>query len=168
MLIEPAAPGDARSVAQIHVDAWRAGYVGIVPDDHLAALSVERREAMWRDAIVAREPELLVARAEDRVIGWVSFGPSRDKGANADVGEVWAIYLDPPHVGAGAGRALWLNARERLVSRGFRSAMLWVLAGNERAIRFYGSAGFVLDAGCAKRFALGGRELEELRYSTLL
>ncbi len=157
MRIEPATANDARAVAQIHVDAWRAAYVGIVPDGYLAALSVDERETMWREAIAAQQPELLVARHDERVIGWVSFGAARDQGALADVGEVWAIYLDPPHVATGAGRALWLAARQRLVERGFRSAILWVLAGNARAIRFYERAGFSLEPGLSQRFGLGGR-----------
>jgi hypothetical protein len=49
MAIEPATADDAGAIAQIHVDAWRAAYVGILPDDHLASLSVDEREAMWRD-----------------------------------------------------------------------------------------------------------------------
>ena len=119
MLIEPATADDARAVAQIHVDAWRAAYAGIFPDDYLAAQSVDARETMWRESIEKREPELLVARLDGRVIGWISFGTSRDEGAAAEGGEVWALYLDPRHVATGAGRALWLRARERLITRGF-------------------------------------------------
>ncbi|MEP7101614.1 MAG: GNAT family N-acetyltransferase, partial [Burkholderiales bacterium] len=168
MTIEPATEQDAQAVAKIHVDAWRAAFVGIVPDDYLAALSVEQRFEMWRQAITDQAPELLVARLDGRVIGWVSFGPSRDKDAAADASEIWAIYLDPSHVGNGVGRALWLHARKRLIERGFKSAMLWVLSGNARAIRFYERAGFTVDAGPPQRFTLGGRELEELRYMTPL
>jgi L-amino acid N-acyltransferase YncA len=168
MTIEPATAEDARAVAQIHVDAWRAAYVGIVPDDYLASLSVDDREAMWREAIATGKPEMLVARRDGRVIGWVSFDAARAKGAAADVGELWAIYLDPRHVATGAGRALWLGARQRLIERGFRSAVLWVLAGNTRAIRFYERAGFSLDPGSSQRFTLGGREIEELRCAMAL
>ena len=168
MVIEPATADDAHAIAQIQVEAWRAAYVGIVPDEHLASLSVDEREAMWREVIAAGQPELLLVRRDDRVIGWVSFGAARDKGAAADVGELWAIYLDPPHIATGVGRALWLAARQRLAERGFTSAILWVLAGNARAIRFYERAGFSLDVGSAKCFTLGGREIEELRYSTPL
>jgi L-amino acid N-acyltransferase YncA len=168
MLIGPATADDARAIAQIHVDAWRAAYVGIVPDEYLAGMSVDERETMWRESIAAGHPELLVARRADRVIGWVSFGASRAKDARPEVGEVWAIYLDPQHVATGAGRALWAATRARLAERGFASVILWVLAGNARAIRFYEKAGFSLDAGSAQRFTLGGREIEELRYVTTL
>jgi ribosomal protein S18 acetylase RimI-like enzyme len=168
MLIEPATAADARAIAQIHVDAWRAAYVGIVPDDYLAALSVDERETMWRASIAAGQPELLVARQHGCVIGWISFGASRDKEAPPATGELWAIYLDPHHVSIGAGRALWLAARTRLADRGFKSVILWVLAGNERAIRFYERAGFALEPGSSQRFELGGREIEELRFAMTL
>ena len=168
MVIAPATADDARAIAQIHVDAWRAAYVGIMPDEHLASLSVDEREAMWRQSIAAGQPELLVARRDDRVIGWVSFGASRAKEAPPEVGELWAIYLDPHHIATGAGRALWSAARTRLAARGFTSVILWVLAGNARAVRFYERAGFALEPGSAQRFTLGGREIEELRYVTTL
>ena len=116
MLIGPATAEDARAIAQIQVDAWRAAYVGIVPDEYLAAMSVDVRETMWREAIAAGQPELLVARRDDRVIGWVSFGASRAKGASPEAGEVWAIYLDPQHIATGTGRALWAATRARSTS----------------------------------------------------
>ena len=168
MTIDAATPGDAQAVAQIHVDAWRAAYAGILSDDYLAGLSVERRAAMWRDAIEQQQPELLVARRDGGIDGWISIGPSRDEGAAADVGEVWALYVAPACWRLGAGRQLWQRARERLIELGFTRAMLWVFAANPCAIGFYERAGFVVEPASAKRFTLGGREVEELRCSTRL
>ena len=164
-LIEPATLADARRVAQIHVQAWQAAYVGIVPDEHLASLSIDKRETMWREAIEKKTPELLVARVEDDVIGWVSFDASRDKGAPADAGEIWALYVDPAHWADGVGRALLQRAQQRLSDRGFTGISLWVLAENARAIRFYQAAGYTVDPGSAQVFELGGRSVQELRYA---
>ena len=164
-LIEPATLGDARRVAQIHVLAWQAAYVGIVPDDHLAALSIDKRETMWREAIEKRVPELLLARFEGDVVGWIAFGASRDKGAAQGSGEIWALYVDPAHWSGGVGRGLLQRARERLSERGFASTSLWVLAENARALRFYEAAGFTLDPGSAQLFELAGRQVRELRYA---
>ena len=165
VLIEPALPADARRVAQIHVQAWQAAYVGIVPDEYLASLSVDKRETMWREAIDKRVPELLVARVGGDMAGWVSFDASRDKDAAQGCGEVWALYVDPACWAGGVGRALLQRARTRLTERGFGSISLWVLAANARAIRFYAAAGFTLDAGSAQVFELGGRSVQELRYT---
>jgi len=165
VLIEPATLADARRVAEIHVRTWQAAYVGIVPDEYLASLSVEKREAMWREAIDKQLPELLLARVDGDVAGWVSFDASRDKDAAPGTGEIWALYVDPAHWAGGIGRALLQRARERLDERGFASISLWVLAANTRAIRFYEAAGFALDAGSAQVFELGGRQVQELRYA---
>lgn len=165
VFIELATLADARRVAQIHVQAWQVAYVGIVPDDHLASLSVDKRETMWRQAIEKRLPELLVARVAGEVAGWVSFDASRDKGAAPGGGEIWALYVDPAQWAGGLGRALLQRAQQRLNERCFASISLWVLAANARAIRFYEAAGFALDAGSAKNFELGGRSVQELRYA---
>jgi ribosomal protein S18 acetylase RimI-like enzyme len=164
-VIGPAALADARRVAEVHVQAWQAAYVGIVPDEYLASLSVEKRETMWREAIEKQVPELLVARLAGDVAGWVSFDASRDKDAAAGCGEVWALYVDPAHWSSGVGRELWWCTQARLVERGFTSVSLWVLAANARAIRFYEAAGFTPEPGSAKTFELGGRSVQELRYA---
>lgn len=166
MLIEPATPADARRVAEVHVQAWQAAYVGIVPDAHLASLSVDKRETMWREAIEKQVSELLVARVDDEVVGWVSFDASRDKDAVSGSGEVWALYVDPARWAGGIGRALLQRAQQRLSERGFKTISLWVLASNDRAKRFYEAAGFTLAPGSAQVFELGGRQVQELRYAT--
>jgi ribosomal protein S18 acetylase RimI-like enzyme len=155
---------DARSVAQIHVDAWRAAYAEIFPADYLATLSVDRREAEWRRTIAAAKPELLVAKVDGAVHGWISFGASRDEGASSTDGELWALYAAPGRWSTGVGKALWLRARDLLIERGFESCSLWVFPQNARAIRFYEAAGFTLDASSEKTFDLAGDKHREVRY----
>jgi ribosomal protein S18 acetylase RimI-like enzyme len=164
MHVERAKLEDAHAIAEIHVLTWRAVYQGIVPADYLATLSVEKREALWRDSIAKGTPELWVAKTEGRVIGWVASGPCRDKGTPPQVGEVWAIYVTPSHWSSGVGRALWLTARERLQQHGYKSVSLWVLAENSRAIKFYLAAGFAPDLSSTKELTLGGKPLTEVRY----
>ena len=96
MQVVHAASEDARSVAEIHVDAWRASYASIVPAEYLASLSFERHEAMWSECIARRVPELLVAKEADIVRGWVNFGQCRDEGSSKVDAEIWAIYVAPP------------------------------------------------------------------------
>lgn len=164
MRIDPAQPEDAHAVAEIHVSAWRAAYASILSAEYLASLSVEQREAMWRKCIAAGEPELLVAKRQGAVVGWLSFGASRGEGAPKSEAEVWALYVAPECWSTGAGRQLWLRARGLMRDRGFTTCSLWVFPQNERAIRFYRAAGFVADARPAQVFELGGRQLQEVRY----
>ena len=165
--IAPACPEDCREVARIHVDSWRVAYAGIVESGYLAALSIDRREAMWRDAVHTGSPRLLLARDDETITGWVAFGPCRDADAQG-AGEIWALYVDPPFWSAGVGRRLLQSAVEGLVADGFRTASLWVIADNRRALRFYAAAGFAPDAGSERTFELGTQCIHELRLRKTL
>jgi ribosomal protein S18 acetylase RimI-like enzyme len=161
--IAAASSTDCRAVAQIHVDAWRVAYDGIVPSDYLAALSVDQRETMWRTAVERGTPRVLVARTDQRVAGWIAYGQSRDEGTGPDVAEIWAIYVDPAAWSTGIGQALWDAARRQLQEQGYRSVTLWVIRSNVRAIRFYERAGFAARVEPAKEFELGGAQITEVR-----
>ena len=162
MNVRPAQLHDARGIADVHVRSWQAAYRGIVPDEHLNSLSIDAREMSWRRQLNAESPEVWVAEVRSEVVGWVSFGASRDDDAAAGVGEVEAIYVLAEHWSTGAGRALWLKARQRLSERGFERVTLWVLADNSRAIRFYRAAGFA--PSLTRVVEIGGKNLNEIRY----
>ena len=161
--IAAASSTDCRAVAQIHVDAWRVAYDGIVPSDYLAALSVDKREIAWRTAVERGTPRVLVARKDEDVVGWIAYGRCRNDGSGPDVGEIWAIYVAPTAWSTGVGRALWDAARRDLLEQGYRSVTLWVIRDNARAIRFYERTGFAIDADSAKEFELGGAQTTEVR-----
>lgn len=163
MHISAASPEDLRAVAEVHVASWQGAYAQILSSDYLADLSIERREASWRQVLAEGRSELLVARKGASVLGFVSLGPCRDPDAPPDQGEVWAIYVHPSAWSTGVGRVLWLAARERLVALGFRCVSLWVLVGNERALRFYSAAGFEIEEGSEKEFEIGGTRVREVR-----
>jgi L-amino acid N-acyltransferase YncA len=164
MNIDRATPDDVRAVAQIHVDAWRSAYAQILPADYLASLSVEQCEAMWRKTVESGWPDLLVAKENGTLLGWVSFGACRDEDAPASQAEVWAINVAPSSWSKGVGRQLWSRARELLRQQGYSSCSLWVFPENERAIRFYRSVGFVADTLPPRHFEFGSQQLLEVRY----
>lgn len=164
MRVDPAVPDDARAIAEVHVASWQVAYKDLLPAQFLASLSTAQREKMWSEALERGSPQLLVARDEARVAGFVAVGPSRDEGAKEDCAEIWAIYLSPDTWSQGVGGLLWQAALERTREAGFRTVTLWVIAGNERAIRFYRRAGFVPDPDSIKEFTLGGVQLREIRY----
>jgi ribosomal protein S18 acetylase RimI-like enzyme len=80
----------------------------------------------------------------DAVVGFVTFGPSRDRDT-VGMGEIYALYVDPGRYEGGVGRMLMAHARRRLKEQGFEAAVLWVLQGNERAASFYEREGWVAD-----------------------
>jgi L-amino acid N-acyltransferase YncA len=168
MQIRRATIEDVAAVARIHVATWQAAYRDLLPAGYLNELSVERREVLWRQSIDNGIPELWVAVEASEVVGWVAFGAARDADAAPQTGEVWAIYVAPAHWSTGAGRLLWLQARQRLIGLGFTSACLWTFTLNRRAIRFYVAAGFAADRGATKSVIVGGRSMVEVRYLAAL
>ena len=162
--VRPAAPRDAKAIAEIHVATWQAAYAGLIPDDVLKAMTYEKRLAYWKEAIEYSDPKLLVASADDKVIGFVGFDRSRDPGTKSSVGEIWAMYVTPAHWRQGAGLALWDGARDGLKDEGCTHVTLWVLVANERALQFYEqAAGFKREMPSLRTTAYGSVKLEEIR-----
>lgn len=157
---------DAGAIAQVHVSAWRAAYRGIVPAARLAALDVERIRLRTLGRLGSGE-RILVAVAGGEVIGFASLGAGRDEDSvPGRTGEVYALYLAPEHWHRGIGARLLQRALEELAALGYGEAVLWVLAANAPARRFYEAMGFTLD-GTAKGIEIG-TPLEEIRYRRAL
>lgn len=138
MTVRRAKPTDARGIAEANVASWQAAYRGIFPNSFLDNLSVDNRESYWRDAITKGQSHILVYELEDAVIGFSSFGPSRDDDVDPKiVGEIYAIYFDPRHWGKGNGSLLAAEILELFQEQGYSEITLWVLNDNQRAIQFY-------------------------------
>ena len=162
--IRSATPKDARAIAEVHVASWRAAYRGHIPHHVLDGLSVEDREATWREGLSAEEPGgALVAEDGGRVIGFVGFGPSRTFDDAEDVGEIYAIYLEPDYQRRGVGRRLLDGALEALAERGVREATLWVLESNAGARRFYEALGWRTD-DITRHDQIERVKVDEVRY----
>jgi ribosomal protein S18 acetylase RimI-like enzyme len=167
-LVRPATLDDAYAIADIHVRSWRAAYRGLLPDDVLARLSVERREAMWRTAVGSPDVAVLVADRDGVVVGFVEVGATHDLEADpTTTGEVIAIYAHPDVYGQGVGRRLMEGAVDELGRRGFVRATLWVFASNDRARRFYDRVGWRLD-GATKIDQYGDTDMHEVRYARVI
>jgi GNAT superfamily N-acetyltransferase len=104
--------------------------------------------------------------AGETVLGFATTGPARDDDREG-WGELYAMYVDPDSWGTGVGRALMAGARQRLVTIGFSDAVLWALAGNDRALRFYRADGWQPD-GTQRRDERRGAPVDEIRCSTTL
>lgn len=161
--VRPASLRDAKAIAEIHVSAWQQAVRTAGPPEAMNSFSVERRQAAWREAIDLCEPQVLVATDQDKVVGFVAFDRSRDKGTPSSTGEVWAIYVAPTQWGRGVGLALWDAARDGLQEEGCTKATLWLPMRFERAVRFIEHAGFQREPGSAKTVDVGGARIEEIR-----
>ena len=164
MVIRRTLTGDAHGVAVVHVSSWQHAYRGIVPQAHLDQLSIADREKRWVEIFDRGDSETLVADAGDCIVGFVSYGKSRREHAERDEGEIYALYVSAPYWSTGVGRSLWEAALARLRELRYVRAIVWVLAANDRAIRFYERVGFTLCKGSETTVEIGGERLPEVRY----
>ncbi|MGW0119441.1 N-acetyltransferase family protein [Streptomyces sp. NPDC003327] len=166
MTIRDAVPEDAEALAAVHVRSWQAAYRELLPPAYLEALDVEERAARWRARLEAADgPTVLLATGSGgRPVGFAAVRPWPDEEFGpATTAELAALYTLPSVWGTGVGRRLTEAVVERVAASGFHSVALWVLAGNERARRFYEGAGWRAD-GTVVQEETGGVVLDELRY----
>lgn len=156
---------DAEQIGAIHVGAWQWAYRGLMPDDFLDGLDPVARGESWARRLVDADTcrRQLVAIIGPAVVGFVSFGHSRDDDAEPGTGEVMALYLEPERLGTGIGRGLFTSSLDKLRDDGHEQATVWVLDTNRRGRRFYEKAGMRLD-GATKSDELRGFGVTELRY----
>ena len=161
--VRPASLRDAKPIAEVHVAAWQAAAGVAGPVEALQSFSVDRCQTYWREAIDLSEPQVLVATDNDRVIGFVGFDRSRDKGTPSTTGELWALYVNPTHWGRGVGLALWDASRDGLQEEGCTKVSIWLPMRFERTMRFAELAGFKREPTSAKTVEIGGARIEEIR-----
>lgn len=185
MRVRRAGSEDARRLAEVHVLGWQAGYRGLLDRAYLDALDPAARAPRWASTIAAaRWPErgVLIADPDDGtdhatgaadprvpigggpLLGFASLRPTRDLDEDPGaVGEITSLYVRPQAWRQGVGRALVSAALESLAAAGRRTATLWVLSTNERAIAFYERVGWVAD-GTVKHDVVGDQPIVDLRY----
>jgi GNAT superfamily N-acetyltransferase len=168
MKVRAATVADARTIAEIHVAAWRTAYRGLMPDDYLAALSVDERTAMWSSGLSRPSPShLALAEVDGALAGFCIYGPTRDQ-EPPEVAEIYALNIHPDRWGKGAGRALCQHAYREAAARGHTSITLWVMTGNLHAQRFYEHLGYTGDGMMRTNSQLIGRPFDELRYRKVI
>jgi ribosomal protein S18 acetylase RimI-like enzyme len=161
-------PDQIHGLAEVQVRSWQAAYRGILPDAHLDALSIDESERRWRASITQpSRTSTIVAEFLGAVVGFASFGPCRDHDMGKDdMGELYAIYVDPRRFGQSVGSALMAHTLGRL-RQGYEGATLWVLDRNAHARRFYERWQWAIE-GRKKTLHFGEVSVDELRYGHAL
>lgn len=161
--VRRARPDDALAVARVHVRSWQAGYRGLMPQDFLDGLRAEDRAGHYTfGGTDPGAPHTDVAVRVHRIVGFATTGPARDEDARG-AGALMALYVDPDSWGLGVGRALLRAGRLRLAREGCVEAVLWVLARNDRARRFYEADGWAAD-GSSRTEEVWGATADMVRY----
>jgi ribosomal protein S18 acetylase RimI-like enzyme len=168
VVVRAGVPADADGLAVAHVRAWQEGYRGLMPQEYLDGLEVAERLTGWQERLAnPREgSRLLVGTVDEQVAGFAVFGAARDPDSGED-GELFAINVHPDHWRAGVGSRLLVEVHTGLADLGHENAVLWVVAGNDRARRFYERHGWSVEA-VERSDKLPGLTVPEVRYARRL
>ena len=152
---------DAEAITAVHDAAWRYAYDGMIPAKELNRI-IARRGARWWDRAIRRGTAILVLELGSVVCGYATIGPNRARNLSQK-GEVYEIYMKPEYQGIGLGTRLFLAARRELARFGFETVVVWALADNDGACRFYRNAGGRKVARANERF--GEASLSKIAFA---
>jgi GNAT superfamily N-acetyltransferase len=146
MMIRLATSADAWAIARVHVLSWQTGYRGLVSDSVLDNLSIERCAQFWQEFFSRplANQRTFVADFSGHVRGFVTGGRCRDEDSPTS-GELQAIHVLPDQWDTGTGSALHKACIDALRADASTDATLWVVEGNDRALRFYEKHGWKHD-----------------------
>lgn len=101
LVLRAMTPADTDGKGFVHYQSWQETYAGLVDENYLARMSVEKCRAMAH-----RYPEsTIVAELNGKIVGFSCYGPCRTPGCEG-MGEVMAIYILKEAQGLGIGRKL--------------------------------------------------------------
>ncbi len=165
--------GDAEAIAAVHVDGWRVGYRGQLPDQLLDSLEPQQRVPRWTQSLqTSTWPTSGTLVVEDQahvIVGFAHLMATRDPDQDpARVCEVAGFYIAPTMWRRGVGRLLMDTAISHMQTAGYVAATLWVLQGNGRAIDFYRALGFQPDHHSKDDVVEDGFPVTDLRLARAL
>jgi len=162
--IRRAAPADAEAIARVRIEGWRQSYKGLVPQASLDAMSVEASVPMWTRVLAAPGDRagVFVAASGDGVVGLAS-GNRLDEPKHGCDCELSAIYLSREVQRHGLGRRLVGTVAADRAAHGASAMIVWALAGNAPARRFFEALGAVLVV--EQPFEWDGAPLVEAGYA---
>ncbi len=134
MTLRPATERDRAAIAALQAASWQDSYRAMLSAAYLENQVLADLQRHWQAVTLGREDVVLIAEEAGEAVGFIA---------------VWcdpAPYIDNLHVlpsqrSKGTGRKLMQAAARQLQSLGHSSAYLWVLEGNQGALRFYEGLG---------------------------
>ena len=145
LTIRPASAADAEVVVRIYIDSWNASFGELLSQADRTV--TPELVARWRRDLARPVPHRWwVAERSGSIVACAGIGPSRDP-VDPSIGELDSIFVDEPHWRTGVGSALIAVAHRHLARDGYRTAILWTVAGYRRGIAFYEAMGWRRDGG---------------------
>ncbi len=155
MIIRNAVKEDARQIAEILVEDWKKAYSGIIDDAFLSSMSVEER--YQRE--LQRYQQYTVAADEKEILGFTWNALISSEAADC---EIVALYVRYAKRRSGIGRALFQHSLDTFRACGRKKMIVWCLAENAEARKFYEKMGGQAYAACTHPW--GNRDYAMISY----
>lgn len=162
MIIKDARAEDLMAISKINALGWKEAYDNLIPQEYLNTLNDDFRIDRFGNWIEKGILTVKAAWVDNELIGCIAYGKARDK-MFEPWGEVTSLYISPNHWSKGYGKTMMLYALKGLIDMGFETAYLWVLEGNDKAIKFYKKLGFIF-TGTKIPFEILDKEIYDLIY----
>ncbi|WP_206459141.1 GNAT family N-acetyltransferase [Anaerovorax sp. IOR16] len=153
---------DVEDISRIYALSWKAAYKGMVPQTYLDNLREDFWVSAFSDWISNEILNVKVICDEEKMLGCIAYGKSRDEKFE-DWGEIVSLYMLPQYYGKGYGTKLIKNALNDLEYMGFNKIYLWVLEENFKSKKFYEKNGFISEKEKCSYF-ISEKELIHLRF----
>jgi GNAT superfamily N-acetyltransferase len=167
-LVRPARPGDPEAISAVQARAWTLAYGNLLPEAAVAALTPQALLPAWQQVVsspASRRHAVLVAVADDIVVGFASVGPSPDRDAGPDDGQLGVLAVDPAHQRDGHGSRLLSAVVDHLREQHMSALTAWIPEADLARTAFLTAAGMVPD-GARRSFAgARGTTVTEVRLS---
>lgn len=142
---------DAKEIAHIKLSCWKKSYKDIINSTFLDNLNFETTFEFRKDLINQKRGIHLVASIDKKIVGFSDAGmfffkdkqilSEEQKLNRKELGEIYAIYIDPKYQNKGIGEALFLETKNKLLKYELTPFLIWTLKDNRRARVFYEKQG---------------------------
>jgi RimJ/RimL family protein N-acetyltransferase len=162
ILIRQMLTDDVPYVARFHHAAWMDAYRDLLPQKDMDRLTLRHFQNSWKEIMQDKDRTNLVAIEKAMPVGYASFTPYKKAGQ----WELIGIYVNPQSMNKGCGSALFSAVVDAIKEKQGNRLVVWVIAGNQRAINFYQKHGMSA-TGKTHEGAQAGLSFEEVQYELL-
>lgn len=150
------------SMSTIHARSWKKAYRGLLLDHYLDSIPDDRWISMLSKGIAEKTIVAWIAFVKVKPAGCVCIGESSYPNYQGQC-ELISIYVLPEYWRAGIGSLLMKQILKYARSHHYLEIGLWVLEGNNQAIKFYERFDFFLNQDNIS-CEIGAQTTTELRY----
>lgn len=79
IVIRHAQVQDALWIARVQIDTWKSAYTGLIPQEHLDSLDIEKKIQKWNAKITSNEESVFVAEHNTEIIWFITWWDSHSK-----------------------------------------------------------------------------------------